>query len=136
MALYALRHFFDASDDVLQLPIQGGDIAISRHAYGSHVLIEPLRDVLDAHAQPINRSAQSAGDSVPAKDAADRSTQAQQEHGKSCLPAGAFALVGRLAHAVLVDSQELFAGLDEALHGLRMSVDELLEIQRLAARLH
>ena len=76
-------------------------------------MVEPLGHVLHAHAQLVDRSAQAAGDAIAGEEPAQGADEAQQEHRQAELAANPLALEGHLLDRVLIQPQQLPAGLDD-----------------------
>ena len=61
--LHAFRHLLDALHQRLHLPVERVKV-VAGHADGSHVAVQVLGHVLDAHAEPIHGSTQAARHAV------------------------------------------------------------------------
>ncbi len=110
---------------------QGIEVTVRYDADAPDILIEMLRQILDADAEPINRSLQSAGDAESHDATTDRTGHSQEKHRQITLVTGALALCRTFGDVAFVELEQLLARLDDKPNG--MPVNNLFHIGHLSS---
>ena len=110
MLLRLLGHRAYPDEHEIELGFQVAHRSARGQLHGRNVLVEVGTHVLKADGESGDGSAEASGDAVAADEPAQRSENAEEDHGRLRLGTHAFALDGGVFHRFLVDAQELLAG--------------------------